>query len=128
MKSLFVGLFVGFSHVVDILFTCLLIDEYDRLGHPNAVSLEKNWWRYLFERYGHWETNLVTVPFTAVLFGFIGGWLWNAGAYFMTGVMLGVLGHQALLNVIKYQNVRSQSESKSQAMREAYKKLNKEEI
>jgi len=54
--------------------------------------------------------------------------LWNGGAYFMTGVMLGVLGHQALLNVIKYQNVRSQSESKSEAMREAYKKLNKEEI
>jgi len=127
MKSLFVGLFVGLSHVVDSVFTCLLIDEYDRLGHPNAVSLEKNWWRYLFQRYGHWKTNLVTVPFTAVLFGFIGGWLWNGGAYFMTGVMLGVLGHQALLNVIKYQNVRSQSEVKSEAMREAYQKMNKEE-
>jgi len=127
MKSLFVGLLVGFSHVVDSFFTCLLIDEYDRLGHPNPWSLEKNWWRYLFQRYGHWQTNLFTVPFTAVLVGFIAGWLWAGGAYFMTGVMLGVVGHQALLNVIKYQDVRNQSKSKSEAMREAYQKMNKEE-
>jgi hypothetical protein len=128
MKSLLVGIFIGISHVVDSLFTCLLIDEYERLGHPNPVSLEKNWWRYLFQRYGHWETNLFKLPFTAVLFGFIGGWLWDGGAKFMVGVMLGVLGHQALLNVIKYQNVKSQSESKSEAMREAYQKISKEEV